>query len=191
MPPGATLAVSGVSTWTNPGVTVSGYVAVTAGSRPATVHLPTPTAGSVVQTDVPRLVVREERLRRVEEFMLDDGRPFRRQRNLPLGNRRQQLQQVAAVERPDDPWRGQAAREVDRADAGMRQRAPCPVSRRRSSRRSTERPTHGPPVADPISFIAASPRPSPSAPSNLLALVQARLVGAPVVHGDLHEDVFR
>jgi hypothetical protein len=32
------------------------YVAVTAGSRPATVHLPTPTAGSVVQTDVPRLV---------------------------------------------------------------------------------------------------------------------------------------
>jgi sugar/nucleoside kinase (ribokinase family) len=32
------------------------YVAVTAGSRPATVHLPTPAAGSVVQTDVPHLV---------------------------------------------------------------------------------------------------------------------------------------
>jgi hypothetical protein len=32
------------------------YVAVTAGSRPATVHLPTPVAGSVVQTEVPRLV---------------------------------------------------------------------------------------------------------------------------------------
>jgi hypothetical protein len=32
------------------------YVAVTAGSRPATVHLPTPAAGSVVQTEVPRLV---------------------------------------------------------------------------------------------------------------------------------------
>jgi pfkB family carbohydrate kinase len=32
------------------------YVAVTAGSRPATVHLPTPAAGSVVQTEVPRLI---------------------------------------------------------------------------------------------------------------------------------------
>jgi sugar/nucleoside kinase (ribokinase family) len=32
------------------------YVAVTAGSRPATVHLPTPAAGSVVQTEVPRVV---------------------------------------------------------------------------------------------------------------------------------------
>jgi hypothetical protein len=32
------------------------YVAVTAGSRPATVHLPMPVAGSVVQTDIPRLV---------------------------------------------------------------------------------------------------------------------------------------
>ncbi len=32
------------------------YVAVTAGSRPATVHLPTPIAGSVLQTDVPRFV---------------------------------------------------------------------------------------------------------------------------------------
>lgn len=32
------------------------YVAVTAGSRPATVHLPTPAAGSVVQTEMPRLV---------------------------------------------------------------------------------------------------------------------------------------
>ncbi len=32
------------------------YVAVTAGSRPATVHLPTPGAGSVVQTEVPRFV---------------------------------------------------------------------------------------------------------------------------------------
>jgi hypothetical protein len=32
------------------------YVAVTAGSRPATVHLPTPAAGSVLQTEVPRFV---------------------------------------------------------------------------------------------------------------------------------------
>jgi sugar/nucleoside kinase (ribokinase family) len=32
------------------------YVAVTAGSRPATVHLPTPAAGSLVQTRVPRVV---------------------------------------------------------------------------------------------------------------------------------------
>lgn len=32
------------------------YVAVTAGSRPATVHLPTPAGGSVVQTGPPRLV---------------------------------------------------------------------------------------------------------------------------------------
>ncbi|HTB50608.1 MAG TPA: PfkB family carbohydrate kinase [Solirubrobacteraceae bacterium] len=32
------------------------YVAVTAGSRPATVHLPDPTGGSVVQTALPRLV---------------------------------------------------------------------------------------------------------------------------------------
>jgi hypothetical protein len=32
------------------------YVAVTAGSRPATVHLPAPAAGSVVQAEVPRLI---------------------------------------------------------------------------------------------------------------------------------------
>jgi hypothetical protein len=32
------------------------YVAVTAGSRPATVHLPTPSVGSVLQTGVPRVV---------------------------------------------------------------------------------------------------------------------------------------
>ena len=32
------------------------YVAVTAGPRPATVHLPTPAAGSVLQTEVPRFV---------------------------------------------------------------------------------------------------------------------------------------
>jgi hypothetical protein len=32
------------------------YVAVTAGSRPATVYLPTPAAGSVLQTEVPRFV---------------------------------------------------------------------------------------------------------------------------------------
>jgi hypothetical protein len=32
------------------------YVAVTAGSRPATVHLPTPAAASVLQTEVPRFV---------------------------------------------------------------------------------------------------------------------------------------
>jgi hypothetical protein len=32
------------------------YVAVTAGSRPATVHLPTPAAGSVVQAWVPRVI---------------------------------------------------------------------------------------------------------------------------------------
>ncbi len=38
------------------------YVAVTAGSRPATVHLPTPAAGSVVQTGVPRVVAPREDL---------------------------------------------------------------------------------------------------------------------------------
>jgi hypothetical protein len=38
------------------------YVAVTAGSRPATVHLPAPTAGSVVQTDIPHLVQLREDL---------------------------------------------------------------------------------------------------------------------------------
>ncbi len=32
------------------------YVAVTAGSRPATIHLPAPAAGSVVQTGVPRVI---------------------------------------------------------------------------------------------------------------------------------------
>jgi sugar/nucleoside kinase (ribokinase family) len=38
------------------------YVAVTAGSRPATVHLPTPAVGSVLQTGVPRLVQAREDL---------------------------------------------------------------------------------------------------------------------------------
>ncbi|HXC46253.1 MAG TPA: hypothetical protein VNU24_06570 [Solirubrobacteraceae bacterium] len=38
------------------------YVAVTAGSRPATVHLPTPIPGSVVQTGVPRVLQPREDL---------------------------------------------------------------------------------------------------------------------------------
>lgn len=38
------------------------YVAVTAGSRPATVHLPAPTAGSVVQTSLPHLTQLREDL---------------------------------------------------------------------------------------------------------------------------------
>jgi hypothetical protein len=38
------------------------YVAVTAGSRPATVHLPKPTGGSVVQTALPRFVEPREDL---------------------------------------------------------------------------------------------------------------------------------
>ena len=41
----------------------------------------------------------------------------------PSGHRRQQLQQVGAVEREHDAGRGSGARQVDRADAGVRHRA--------------------------------------------------------------------
>ena len=79
--------------------------------------------------------------------------------NLSLGHRRQQLQQIGAVEREHHAGCGNGAREVDRADAGVRHRArrrtacnmrgrtrsamncPWPISSRRSSRRKSERPT--------------------------------------------------
>ncbi len=73
--------------------------------------------------DMAHLVVRQERLLRIEEFVLDNRGPFRRQRNLSFGHRRQKLQQIAAVERLDHARRGLGARQIDRANAGMRHRA--------------------------------------------------------------------
>ena len=73
--------------------------------------------------DMAHLVVRQERLLRIEEFVLDDRGPFARHRDLALGHRRQQLQQIGAIERQHDAGHRGGARKVDRADAGMRRRA--------------------------------------------------------------------
>ena len=55
--------------------------------------------------------------------MLDRGGPFARHRDLPLGNRRQQLQEIGAVQRVHDTRRRSGTAQIDTADAGMRQRA--------------------------------------------------------------------
>ena len=73
--------------------------------------------------DMADLVMRQQRLLRVEEFVLDRRRPFARHRNLPLGHRRQQSQQIGAVEREHDAGHRRRSRQIDRADAGMRHRA--------------------------------------------------------------------
>jgi len=55
--------------------------------------------------------------------MPDDRGPFPRQRDLPLRHRRQQLQQIGAVESQRHAGRSGGARQVDGANARMRYRA--------------------------------------------------------------------
>ena len=52
--------------------------------------------------------------------MLNDRGPFPRQRDLPLRHRRQQPQQIGAIQSEDYAGRRGGARQVDRANARMR-----------------------------------------------------------------------
>ena len=73
--------------------------------------------------DMARLVMREQRLLRIEDLVLHQGAPFARQRKLSIGRRRQELQQIGAVQGVGDAGRGAHLGEIDRADARMRQGA--------------------------------------------------------------------
>ena len=72
---------------------------------------------------MPHLVVREQRLLRIEELVLDLRGPFARQRQLGVGHRGNELRQLRAVQHIGDARRRGRARQVDRADAGMGDRA--------------------------------------------------------------------
>ena len=70
--------------------------------------------------DMPHLVVRQQRLLRVEEGVLDLGGPFARQRQLRVGNRRQDLRQFGAGQHVGHAGHRRGARQIDRTDAGVR-----------------------------------------------------------------------
>ncbi len=73
--------------------------------------------------DKPHLVMREQRLRRVEEFVLDRRRPFARQRKLRVGGRRHLRHQLGAVHRQHNARRRRGLAYIDAADRPMRERA--------------------------------------------------------------------
>ena len=70
--------------------------------------------------DMAHLVVSEQRLLRIEEGVLDLGGPFPRQRQLGVGDRREELGELGAVEHIGDARRRGRARQVDRANARVR-----------------------------------------------------------------------
>ena len=70
--------------------------------------------------DMAHLVVGEQRLLRIEELVLDLRGPFPRQRQLGVGDRREQLREFRAVEHIRNAGRRRRARQVDRADARVR-----------------------------------------------------------------------
>ena len=69
--------------------------------------------------DVAHLVIGQQRLLRVEKFVLDQRGPFLRQRQLRVGYRRQQFHQIGPGDRIHDARRGKRARKIDRTDARM------------------------------------------------------------------------
>ena len=73
--------------------------------------------------DMPDLVVREQRLLRVEEFVLDDSRPFAWHAYLALRHRWDQLREIGPGQRQHDSGCLRRPRQVDPSDTGMRQRA--------------------------------------------------------------------
>jgi hypothetical protein len=73
--------------------------------------------------DMAHLVVGKQRLLRIEERVLDLRGPFLRQRELGVGDGRQEAREVDAGERIDDAWRRGGAGKIDRADARMGKRA--------------------------------------------------------------------
>ncbi len=112
--------------------------------------------------DVADLVMGQQRLLRIDEFVLHQRRPFARQRHLRVRHRRQHARELRPGQHKDNAGRGGGARHVDRLDARMRLRAAdehrmqhvrqirdrqC-IGRgrsrsRRSSRRVMERPMKG------------------------------------------------
>ena len=73
--------------------------------------------------DVPDLVVGEQRLLRIDELVLDLRRPFARQRKLRVRHGRHHLHKLRAAERVDHAGRRRGARQIDRLDAPVRDRA--------------------------------------------------------------------
>ena len=69
--------------------------------------------------DMPHLVVGEERLLRIEEFVLDLAGPFSWQRQLGVRNWRQEPLQFGAAHHIRDAGRGRGSRHVDRSDPGV------------------------------------------------------------------------
>ena len=72
---------------------------------------------------MPHLVVRQQRLLRIEEFVLDWVVHLLGSESWPLGHRRQQPQQIGAAQRQHHAGRRGRARQVDRADRRVRHRA--------------------------------------------------------------------
>ena len=73
--------------------------------------------------DVADLVMREKRLLRIDEFVLDQRRPFARQRKLRVRHRRQERQEVGAGQGTDDAGCGKRLRQMHAADARVGNRA--------------------------------------------------------------------
>ena len=73
--------------------------------------------------DVTDLVMREKRLLRIDEFVLDQRRPFARQRKLRVRHRRQERQEVGAGQGTDDAGCGKRLRQMHAADARVGNRA--------------------------------------------------------------------
>ena len=73
--------------------------------------------------DVPDLIVRQQRLLRIDELVLHLRRPFARQRKLGVRHRRQKLGELRAGQRIDNAGRRGGARHIDRFYARMSDRA--------------------------------------------------------------------
>jgi hypothetical protein len=74
--------------------------------------------------DVPDLVVRQERLLWIDEIMPHQARPFPGKRELRVRHRRQQPCEIGTAQDKGDATRRCGARQVDGADARMRDGAP-------------------------------------------------------------------
>ena len=73
---------------------------------------------------MPHFAVRQQRLLRIVELVLDQARPFARQRQLGVRHRRQQPQQIGAAQCKSHTAGRCGTRQIDRADARVRDRAP-------------------------------------------------------------------
>jgi len=74
-------------------------------------------------THMPHLVGAEQGLLRIEDVVLHAGAPLARQADLMIGDRRQHPCELDATQHMNNSRHGGGTFEVDRPDAGMRQRA--------------------------------------------------------------------